>query len=377
MKRSKIYFWILSLLGFSAISQERIPVTESTGSLAFDQTAEVLYSFAAEDEIIFNLNMIKGKHLKAVEIVELPNNVVFSSFKTSAIKNKRITVRNKSLYAFRFYSSSITNRVFSYRIDRIPADASTRNFNTNWKWLTARDTVYTPFQQDSLVGYKTIKYQETLKELRDTRLEEIMLLEKTQTVHSYYNENSSRSYLKVDLPNVRSTPLREENILAWSYWIGVGQESREAYQRNLASLFTAVGKVASTYYQTPLAGLALGEISNLIIPQTGEDVEYYFIPDHQNAQLFYNRQQFLQFDMGKGRAAYSRNDRLKEGTFYIGLSNDNQLQGIEVDVKIMVIKEVKTYENVLYNRERQEPQYMTLNKTRMDINETQIRVPVE
>ncbi|WP_394970379.1 hypothetical protein [uncultured Croceitalea sp.] len=131
------------------------------------------------------------------------------------------------------------------------------------------------------------------------------------------------------------------------------------------------------YYQTPLAGIAVGEISSLITPQTGEDVNYYFIPDYQNAQLFYNKQQFLQFDNGKGRAAYGRNDRLIKGTFYIGLLNDNEWRGIEVDIKVMAVKQVKIYENVIYKRERQEPQYVTLNKTRMNIDETKIRVPVE
>lgn len=359
------------------VSQERISVSEATLSLTFDQTAEVFYSFAEGDKIVFNLSMVQGKHIKAVEIVELPNNIVFSSFKVTTIKDKHIAIKNKGLYVFRFYSSSLTNRVCSYRIDRIPESKITTNFNTNCKWITVRDTIYTSYQQDSLMGYKTVKYQETLRELKDKTLEEIMLFEKTETVHSYYNENASRSYLKVDLPTVNNTLFREENILAWSYWIGVGQESREAYKNNLASLSNAAGKVASIYYQNPLAGLALGEISNLIMPKTGEDVQYYFIPDYENLKLFLNKQQFLQFDMGKGRAAFSRNDRLNQGTFYIGLSNDNELRGIEVDVKVMVIKEVKTYENVVYNRERQEPQYTTLNKTKMDINETKIRVPVE
>lgn len=377
MRIYKFIFSLLFLTGFNAICQERIPVTETTLSLSFDQTADFFYSFAAGDEIIFNLTMVQGKHIKAVEIIELPNNVVFSSFKATTIKDKIITVKNKGMYAFRFYSSSLTNRVCRYRIDRIPKNIATKNFNTNWKWSTVRDTIHTPYQEDSLIGYKTIKYQETVKELKKEELKEITILEKTVTVHSYYNENISRTFIKVDLPIINNTSLKEENILAWSYWIGVGQESREAYKNNLVSFSNTVGKVASTYYQSPLAGVALGEITNLIMPQTGEDVQYYLIPDYENAQKFYNNQSFLQYENNKGRAVYGRNDRLKEGTFYLGLFNDNRLRGIEVDVKIMAIKEIKTYENVVYNRERQEPQYTTLNKIKMTINETQIRVPLE
>ncbi|MFD2586136.1 hypothetical protein ACFSQJ_04300 [Croceitalea marina] len=377
MKMNNVFLVIALVVSFNVFSQQRIVVTETTLSLGFDQVAEVFYSFAKGDEIVFNMNMIQGKHIKAVEIVELPNNVVFSAFKAMVLRDKRIKVRNKGLYAFRFYSSSLTNRVCRYRIDRVPVSPATKNFNTNWKWHIVRDTVYTPYQQDSLMGYRTVKYQETVRELKSTKLEEIMLFEKTQTVHSFYNENISRAVLKVDLPAVYNTAMKEEQILAWAYWIGVGQESREAYKKNLSSITKSLGKVADLYYQTPLAGIAVGEISSLITPQTGEDVNYYFISDYQNAQLFYNKQQFLQFDNGKGRAAYGRNDRLIKGTFYIGLLNDNEWRGIEVDIKVMAVKQAKIYENVIYKRERQEPEYLTLNKTRMNINETKIRVPVE
>ncbi len=377
MRTNKIFLVFGLLSALHTFSQQEVVVTETTLALGFEQASEVFYSFATGDEIVFNMNMIKGKHIKAVEIVELPNKVVFSAFKANTIRDKRIKVSNKGLYAFRFYSSSLTNRVCQYRIGRIPGSPSTKNFNTNWKWLTVKDTIYTPYQKDSLTGYKTVKFQETVRELKETKLEEIMLFEKTQTVHSYYNENISRTFLKVSLPMVQNTATIEQSILAWSYWIGVGQESREAYKKNLASTTNALGKVANLYYKTPLAGIAVGAIPSLITPQTGEDVSYYFITDYANAVQFYNKQEFLQFDKGKGRAAYGRNDKLKEGTFYIGLSNDNKLRGIEVDVKVMAVKQVNIYENIVYDRERQEPQYVTLNKARMDISETKIRVPAD
>lgn len=216
-----------------------------------------------------------------------------------------------------------------------------------------------------------------MRELKDTQIEEIMLFEKSEKVHSFYNENKSKTYLKVDLPTLKNDEYREENLEAWSYWIGVGQEGHEAYKKNLKSISKLVGKAADVYYQTPLAGIAVGAVTELIIPQTGEDVQYYFISDFQNVQLFYSNQQFLQFDMGKGRAAYGRNDKIKQGVFYIGLSNDNEIRGIDVEVKVLAVKEIKIFENVTYDREKEEPQYVTLDKTRMNINETKVRVPVE
>lgn len=372
-------FLIYILITNLSFSQDLDPVDVANLNikLSLDQTADHYYTFDAGDEIIINFNMVKGKHMKLLEITALPSNIKLTEFKAKKLENKTIKVTKKGVYRFRVYSSSITNRVCNLRIQRKPSSEKNIDFNTDWEWNVVIDSIYVPYQKDSLVGYKTIKYQETIKELKDTKLEEIMLFEKSEKVHSYYNKNASRSYLKVDLPQLVKTSLKDEQIIAWSYWIGVGQEGQEAYKENLKSISNLGGKVASIHFQNPLGGIAIGEISKLIIPTTGEDVAYYFINDFQNVQKFLNGEQFYLFDRGKGRAAYGRNDKQKQGSFYIGLHNDNNIRGIDVDVKVLVIKEIKTYENVTYNRERQDPQYVTLNKKRLEIKETRFRIPVE
>lgn len=375
-KQLFLIFTFLLFLNFS-FSQEPILVTESTIILDVDQTKELYFSFAEGNEIVFDMEMIKGKHIKEIEVTEMPFNTLLTEFKSTGLKGKQIQIRNKCIYKFKFYSSSLTRRVCKIKIFRIPKDESTKTFNTNWKWKIKRDTTYTSYQEDSLVGYQTIKYKETVRELKEKKLEEIMLFEKSQKVHSFYNENKSRTYLKVDLPLLQNSELRKENLIAWSYWIGVDQQGQKAYKENTELVANVASKAANIYFKTPLAGLAVGAVSEFIIPQTGEDVQYYFIPDFKNVQLFYNNQQFLQFDMGKGKAAFGRNDKLKQGTFYIGLLNDNDWKGIDVDVKVLAVKEIKIYENIVYDREKEEPQYVTLQKTRMNINESRIRIPVE
>jgi len=353
-----------------------ILVTDSTISLNFDETEELFFSFAEGDIIEFDFEMIKGKHFKEIEVYELPNNRIFSEFKAKKFSKKQIHIRNKGLYKFKFYSSSLTKRVCRIKIYRIPANESAKNFNTNWRWETIRDTIYTPYTIDSITGYNTIKYKEKVRELVKTEKIEDILFSKNQRVHSYYNENNSSTYLRVDLPNPILTESKEEKVLAWAYWIGVGQEAQQAYQENLE----AVGEFASdatSMFVNPLAGLAVGTIKELITPKIGDDVLYTFIPDYENAVKFVNGEQYLQFDTGKGIAAYGKNSNRTQGTFYIGLYNDNQLQGIDVEVKIVAVKEIKTFEIVEYDKEEQEPIIVTLNKKRMDIKETKVRVPVE
>lgn len=360
----------------SFASEIPILITETTISLNANSAEELFFSFAEGDIIEFDFEMVRGKNIKEFEIFELPNNKVFSEFKVEGFSKKQIHVRNKGIYKFRFYSSSMTKRVCKIKLFRIPANESTKNFNTNWKWQTVRDTTYTPYTVDSISGYKKIKYKEKVKELVKTENVEDILFNKSQRVHSLTNQNSSSTYLKVDLPNAVVSGLREEKVIAWAYWIGVGQEAQQSYQENVKSVGQLANGLASLY-GTPLGGLAVGAITDLLIPKTGEAVFYTFINDFKNLEAFLHGQPFYAFDSGKGIAAYGKNSNITQGTFFIGLRNDNQFLGIDVDVKVVAVKEVKTFEVVEYDREREEPITVTLNKTRMDINQTKIRVPIE
>lgn len=374
--KKKLLTIILILSSFRIFAEtEPILVTESTVILSFEQTQELFFSFAEGDIIQFDLQMVKGKHIKEIEIVELPNKTILSDFKVAGV-SKKITIRNKGLYKFKFYSSSLSKRVCKIKIQRTPSSETTKNFNTNWRWKTKRDTIYIPYTIDSITGYKTINYIEKIKELVKTEKVEDLLFNKNQRVHSYYNDNRSSTYLRVDLPNPTSTELKEEKTISWAYWIGVGQEAQKAYQENVKSVGN-LAKDITSIYGTPLAGLAIGTITELIIPKIGEDVFYTFITDYENAEKFVNGQPYLQFDTGKGIAAYGKNSNRTSGIFYIGLHNDNQLQGIDVDVKIVAIKEIKTFEFKEYNRQKEEPVIVTLKKKRMEVKETKFRVPVE
>jgi hypothetical protein len=376
MKTKLLIILLVCQTGNAIYSQTLIDIANLNVKLSYNQKQDYYFSFDKGDEIVFNLKMKQGRHFKLVEVAS-SDNVKFTEFKAKKIIDKKIKVRKKEVYRFRFFSSSLTNRVANVKIQRIVSPTSSVDFNTGWKYKIIRDTIYTPYRKDSLIGYKTISYNETVRELKSTEIEEIMLFEKSQKVHSRTNVNGTRGFLKVVLPQIQNTEFKKEKILSWVYWIGVGQEGQKAYEKSLKSISKLVGKVASNYYQTPLAAYAVGAIAELIIPKTGEDVAYYFIPNYENAVKFYNKQNFLQFDDGKGRAAYGRNDRRLSGVFYIGLRNDNFKDGIEVEVKVLVLKEVKTYEDVFYERERKEPQYVTLNKTKMEIKERKLIIPIE
>ncbi len=200
-----------------------------------------------------------------------------------------------------------------------------------------------------------------------------MIFDKTERVHSYWNGNSSYTYLKVSLPPNKREKYRKEKVISWAYWIGVGDEAAEAYSKNVKS----VGKLASgiaSAYGTPLAGIAVGSITELLIPKTGDDIKYAFISDIENLQAFLKGQAYRYFDGGKGIAAYGKKTKSLQNTFYIGLHNDNQTRGIDVNVKIVVIKEIKTYQDIEYDREKITPKYVKTNKVKTVVKTRKIRV---
>ncbi|MCG8574174.1 MAG: hypothetical protein MI810_04760 [Flavobacteriales bacterium] len=350
-----------------------VDVAELTLKVGTMQTEELYYGFAEGDQIVFNFEELKGKELKEIEIVELPTNSKFMDFKSTSISDKKINVTQTAVYKFSFKNTAVKGRICKVKIQRIPKSEDLISFNTNWEWKTLYDTTWVPYTEDSIVGYDTTRIPYTKRELIKTEQVEELIMDKTQKVHSFWNENSSYTYLRIDLPSNKKETYQEEKVISWAYWIGVGKEASEAYAKNVS----AIGNVATEaafVFGTPLAGIAVGALTELLLPKTGEDVEYAFINDYQNVQAFLSKNAYYQFDKGKGIAAYGKNSNKLQGTFYIGLHNDNQTVGIDVNVKIVVIKEIKTYADVQHVKTKITPQKVTLNKRRAVVNTTKIRI---
>lgn len=373
----KIHFHLIiigAFLSFSVYGQlEPVDVAELTVKLGGLKTETLFYGFAAGDEIVFSFEELKGKPIKEIEITELPSNSKFMDYKAVYIPEKKIKVNKKSIYKFSFKNSAMNSRICKVIIKRIPKSQDLISFNTDWEWKTLYDTSYVAYTEDSLIGYDTIKYKEKIKELVKTEKKDDMILDANQRVHSYLNENSSYTYLKIDLPRNITSTYRTEEIVSWAYWIGVGEESSQSYAKNMETAGNIAQGMASTF-GSPLAGLAVGAVTQLAIPTQGDDVTYAFISNFENVQAFLNGQAYYQFKNGKGIAAYGKHDSPLQGNFFIGLHNDNTAVGIDVNVKIVVIKEIKTYEDKEYERKKINPKYTTLNKKRMVIKKRNIMV---
>lgn len=366
-----LYLLCFPILSITQISP--VDVAELTIKVGVGATETIYYGFAEGDQIIFSFEEVKGKNLKEIEIVELPGHSKFLDFKPKKIHNKRIDVYQKAVYAFSFKNTALSPRICRIKIKRIPATEDLVSFNTSWKWKEVYDTTYIPYTVDSLVGYDTLRYKETVKELVKKELVEELVFNKSQTVHSYWNENSSYTYLPVSLPKNIWQKYKRERTVAWAYWIGVGQEGKQAYAKNVRTAGKLATKLTSIY-GSPLAGLAVGAITELSIPVKGDDVNYVFVKDQTNAEAFKNQLTYYYFDRGKGIAAYGRNTKFLNDNFFICLHNDNKTRAIEVQIKLVVIRERKLYDDITHNRQKITPRYVTLNKRKMEVNKSKVRI---
>jgi hypothetical protein len=342
-------YYLVAIILFVAKTtkgQQVIDVTEQTIKVGGLKEEEIYLGFAKGDKIIFNFQEVNNKELKAVEIIEYPSSSKFSDFKSSSIQNKTLSVSKQGVYIFRIKNTNVIGRICKIKIQRVPASNETVDFNTNVEWITKQDTTWSTYPRDILVGYDTVYTPKTRRELLKSEQREELISDKTQRVHSQTHGNKTAIFFTLPLNQTSTYETRQ--VISWAYWIGVGNEANLAWKSN-AQTISNLAKGAATHFTTPLGALAIGAVTDLMIPKMGEDVGYA-ITDQQNKDLFLGGYQYRLFDQGKGIAGFKRftEPALCQGTYYMCMYNDNLLQAIDVNVKVVAIVEIKTYMDVPY-----------------------------
>ena len=137
-----------------------------------------------------------------------------------------------------------------------------------------------------------------------------------------------------------------KGTISWSYYIGVGNEGKKAYD-NASNAFVTAG--AQTVSRIPgygvLAALALNGKNYFLATQGRDNVKYWFITDWDNVLLFKTNRSFRQYKQGDViNDAYQMQAPLS-GKIYLGLYNDNLRDAIEVTVKVTAIVVTEIMEN--------------------------------
>lgn len=328
---------------------------------------QVLYNaFDEGDKIVFTVESADNNFVSEVSVMEYPDT---HKYKGHSIKKekKEIAVHDKAVYKFLFGNTTSEIQLCNVKIQRIPAKNGNKAFNTGVRLTQVQDTVWNTITKEVVVGYDTIHTQKTRRVAASEKRYEEIVLDKSQRVSSKANMGDNSTAITFTLPANVSGKDETKKVIAWAYWVGVGQESNEFWKRNRKMIVGAV-QGAATYFTSPLGGIAAGAVTNLVLPVNGEDVEYALV-NEANYKLFVQDKPYKPFDEGKGVAAYKRitDAGMLQGKFYVTLTNDNIIQPIDVNVKVSAI-----IEHIKYRDEKYTDTIITPRKEKVLVREPQI-----
>lgn len=341
----------------SSSGQQPVEVTDQKIKISAKSSEELLFAFAAGDQVVFNFTETSNKELKELEILEYPDISRFAEFKIKKVSEKRLLINRNTVLLFRFKNSSFAGRICHINIQRIPASSQTQHFNPAVVWKMRYDTTWNAIIKNVVEGYDTVLNQQTRKVVvRKDTLEDI-IIDKVQRVHSLTNPNGNRSSIGFSLPLNINLPNNRKRVIGWAYWIAVGDEARQAWEKNLRTIQKSalnIGSIATS----PLRALVTGLATELIIPRLGEDI-YYAITDDLNRSNFINGDTYRYYSSGKGPGGVEKfvNPGLLQGRYYICMSNDNFKTGVDVTVKVVAVTENTVFRDQLFTDTIVTPRY--------------------
>lgn len=309
------FILMLIFLSVSLKAQTRIDVAESTLKVEGVSEEVFYYGFAEGDQLIFNFEEVNGKELKEIEIMEMPSSSKFMDYKTKNIIDKTINISRSGVYSFRFANSSLAGRVCKFKLQRIPASDATKNFNTSVFWRNVIDSVITPIQDRYLIRSDT----------SDLQIADQLARVPSSTA---LNGSSNRTIVEFTLP---------ENTIFWSYYIGVGNEGKEAFKAAGTQFLTAAAKTVIKLPGGAMSALALYGLNYFNQVQGGDNVQFHFLSDWNSVLLFKSGNRFHQYKTGNVLNDASRMTVPLIGKVYLGLYNDNILEPIDVLIKATAI----------------------------------------
>lgn len=351
--------FVLSLMGSGLTkAQHELLLADLTMEIAANKEEMLYYGFEKGDQLVLSVELLEGKTLKELEVVEYPDNARFAAYEVKGRLEKRIEVSQRGIYQIRLHNAS-KKALVQFQIKRIPASEHTAGFNTKIIWKERIDTLYDIKSEEVISGSKTAYVNLRRRVARKIDTTVVTLLEQTERIHSSSRINASnKAHLQFDLPLNQYKPNAQEpdfssELVAWAYYIGTGEEGEKWYnEANLKALgktatsgAVGAGLISSGY--GALALLAIEGISMFSNPPDGENVQFTLWFDESDA--------VQQVATGNSIVGYGRIDRIKQGHFRLELENDNLLEGINVHVKVIAIVVQTTYGDEYYTELRENP----------------------
>jgi hypothetical protein len=357
-------------------SQMEIEVADLTIKIGIKSEEVVYFAFEEGDEIIFSFKEINDKELKEIEIFEFPNNIKYQNYESSEILKKQLKVGKRAVYGFRLKNTSLKKRICSVQISRICENEKFKDFDTSIDWVEKFDTAYSVKTENVIVGYETIIKDKSRRVLEKVDTNVVTILDRLERVHSTMKLGSSNlSEIQINLPvnkyepNIL-TPHKKTEVISWAYSIAVGESGKNWYEKADAKTFAnssselavSAGLLSSGY--GALAVLAVEGMSAFANPPEGENVKFNILNQEEG--------QFI--TGGNSVAASGRVTKFLQGNCILQLINDNFVDAINVEVKIIAVTLTKTFVKEKYTVEKEVP--IRENQTSKIPNISVSKVPV-
>lgn len=326
----RIFLLLLLVKNLQANPIEPIVVTEQVLQINGEQ--RFFYAFETGDEMVLDLSMLKGKFIKEFEVLVHKGGSRFQVLQIDALKRKKIRVFERAIYEFRIKSGG--PKRIRFKVERTPYSSARIDFDTHVEWRTVTDTIRRNYSEKIRTVYDTTYVTKYRKVLQNKTINVVELANQEERVHSRTNLTSDNiNNLSFNLPPSKQEPLLEQKVIGWAYWVGVGQEGTENYNKELKRfLQTAATKVVT---KNILAGLALGIYAVSVNPPKGENIQYEISVENGKGKSV--------VASGDVTAAFGRETKELEGKVHLRLTNDNFLNGLNVGFKIAAVVEQQIY----------------------------------
>lgn len=328
------------------VAQQNIEITDQTLKISGEEY--LYFGFASGDEVVFSLEEVNGKALKEVEVLRYPDQVVYANLEVTKLqKNLRIT--EEGVYQFRLKHSGLGSRLCHISINRIPAQGKV-DFDTSVEWIEKTNLGNA---DEVIIGYET-RQVECVRRVAvkvDTTIETI--LNRTERVHSSTNLNGNDAQIRFSIPTNTYepnayVPYKTTETISWAYAISTGTNGDAWYKSantkaaasNVTKAMISTGFISSGY--GALAILAIEGISMFSSPPATGDNVFFEI------KILLNNNHQLTMAEGNSVAAFGKFTQLPGHNYSLQLTNDNLIDAINVDVKIIAVVVTTTYEDEPY-----------------------------
>ncbi len=342
------------LIGYSGFTQqtERLHLTEQDIKPTKDTPVTLGFGLYKDDKLIISLNSEKNKPIEEVLISQ--GNLNLFSKKQVLPGTFEILVPETGVINFKFVGTKFGQDIH-VKIEREPANADARLFNTALELSKRYDTTFIDYISDSVVGLQEpIFSPKTFRTVVSSDYESVKMHEQ-----KYKLKGSQRKGVVFKQPEKElASPDKKMKLLGYQIII-TSAAGADAMWKAIS-----MGVEIGSMFLSPAVGIAAGTAFSMIAPQEGGEPVYFAImSDKTQLDIFLDEKsntQPLVFDAGLA-TGYSGTWMPME-TFAVGLKNLNIAAEIEVSLAVYAVYQATIFAEISQNQVIVKPKTVRLNK---------------